>query len=135
MPPTAEAAGLTVQLDEAPFVTCVLNNLVSNAIKFSHPGSTIRVDAERLGDEVHMTLADQGIGMSPALVADIFRTDRPTSRAGTEGELGTGFGMPLVKQHIEHFSGRIAVESRSEEDHEQDHSTHVHLYLRAGAAS
>lgn len=129
LPPAVPS--LQVQVDEAPFVTCVLNNLVSNAIKFSRPGATIRFEAEPLGDEVRLTVADTGIGMSPALVADLFRTDRPTSRAGTDGEVGTGFGMPLVKHYVEQFGGRVTVDSRAEDEHPDDHGTRVSLYLKS----
>jgi len=130
--PIGQQANVRVQVDEVSFINCVLNNIVSNAIKFSRAGSTIRFTVEDKGDRVRVSLHDQGIGMSPALLANLFRTDQPTSRPGTSGELGTGFGMPLVKHYVEMFGGAITVESRDEEAGPGRHGTTVHLDLRKG---
>jgi CheY-like chemotaxis protein/anti-sigma regulatory factor (Ser/Thr protein kinase) len=127
--PEGAALDIAVNVDAVPFVNCVLNNLVSNAIKFSHRGSRIALEAEVKGREVHLAVRDPGIGMSETLLADLFHTERPTSREGTAGELGTGFGMPLVKQYMDLFGGRIVVESVEQVDGVRNHGTTVHLYL------
>lgn len=121
---------LWVMADPVSLTHNVLTNLLSNAIKFSYRGSQIRVSAEPAEDMVHLCVEDHGIGMPAALIEEIFRTDRPTSRPGTEDETGTGFGMPLVHKHVELLGGRMSVESRSEERHPDDHGTRVHLWLR-----
>ncbi len=131
--PEAIDTQMAVAVEEVTFVNCVLNNVVSNAIKFSHPGSTIRLAVSDLGSMVRISLQDDGIGMSEVLLANLFRTDQPTSRPGTAGELGTGFGMPLVKQYVELYGGSIHVESR-EDDAGRDSGTTVHLELRKAGA-
>lgn len=95
--PKGLTADHAVVVDEVSFVNGVLNNIVSNAIKFSHPGPTIRFALEDRGPWVRIRLSDDGIGMSEVLLDNLFRTDQPTSRPGTAGELGTGFGMLLIK--------------------------------------
>jgi two-component system, sensor histidine kinase and response regulator len=130
--PIGPQADLRVQVDEVSFINCVLNNIVSNAIKFSRAGSTIRFTIQDKGDLVRVSLHDQGIGMSPELLVNLFRTDQPTSRPGTSGELGTGFGMPLVKHYVEMFGGTVAVESRDEDAAPERHGTTVHLDLPKG---
>jgi two-component system sensor histidine kinase/response regulator len=127
--PQGRAAELRVVVDEVTFVNCVLNNVVSNAIKFSRPGSTITFDIEDRGAEVRVSVIDHGVGMPAAALHNLFRTDEPTSRPGTAGELGTGFGMPLVKHYVELFGGSIRVESRDEEASPEAHGTTVHLFL------
>ena len=82
---------------------------------------------------MRLTVRDQGIGMSAELLADLFHPERPTSREGTAGELGTGFGMPLVKQYIDLFGGRVVVESAEEDSEERPRGTSVHLYLTKAA--
>ncbi|MGH6718718.1 MAG: sensor histidine kinase, partial [Alphaproteobacteria bacterium] len=111
--------------------TGVLGNLVSNALKFSHPGSLIRVAAARHGDEVRLSVCDRGMGIPAPLLDDLFRWDRPTAREGTAGEFGTGFGLPLVRRYVEMFGGRITVESRDAADFPDDHGTCVHIALPA----
>jgi CheY-like chemotaxis protein/anti-sigma regulatory factor (Ser/Thr protein kinase) len=135
--PRDASADLAVTVDEISFVSGVLSNIVSNAIKFSHPKSTIAFTVADLGDTVRISLRDDGIGMSPVLLGNLFRTDQPTSRPGTAGELGTGFGMPLVKRYVELFGGTVAVESSDGEDGRTPGTT-VHLVLpkaRAAAAA
>lgn len=131
--PNGAAREVNVSVDAVPFVNCVLNNLISNAIKFSYPGSRISLEVADLGKEVRLTVRDDGIGMSAELLADLFHPERPTSREGTAGELGTGFGMPLVKQYIDLFGGRIVVESAEENDAARPHGTSVHLFLAKAA--
>lgn len=81
-----------------------LFNLVSNAIKFSHTGGEIRIGIE--GESVFVE--DQGAGVDPADIADLFRHEIKTSRPGTAGERGTGLGLPLVADIMKAHGGRIA---------------------------
>jgi len=89
----------------------VVNNIVSNAIKFSFRGGRIVVEAKPAGGSVLVTIRDEGLGMSPELLSKIFLRSEKTSRPGTGGEKGTGFGMPIVKRYMELFGGAVGVES------------------------
>ncbi len=85
-------------------------NLLANAIKFTARGGQITVTVESGGtDNVCCSVADTGIGIPPDQLPQLFDSGRHTHREGTEGEPGTGFGLPLVKTFVEHFGGTIAV--------------------------
>ena len=127
---TRGAADLEVLADGRSLSYNVLNNLVSNAIKFSPEGSTIFVSVHDRGEDVVLEVRDQGIGMNARLVAKLFDNTKPTSRPGLGGEKGTGFGMPIVKTYVERYGGRVEVESRSIEDDKEHHGTTVRLYLK-----
>lgn len=107
---------LYVMVDEALLKSAVLANLISNAIKFSHVGQTITILLVATSSQVTLTVIDTGIGMSADLLKKIFDPTEPTTRPGTMGESGTGYGMPLVKMVLSKLHGDITVESNEAED-------------------
>ena len=98
-----------VLAEPVSFSNNVMNNLISNAIKFSHRGGSIKVIAEGLSDKVKILISDTGIGMPEEIRRNIFNPAADTSRAGTQNEKGTGFGMPLVKTYVEHYGGSVSI--------------------------
>ena len=118
---------LQIIAEEVSLINSVLNNLLTNAIKFSHSDSSVRVYSEVDDNRVFLWINDQGIGMRPELKRDLFNPAKPTTRAGTKGETGTGFGMPLVKRFMEGYGGSIEVYSNSEATHPNDHGTRIKL--------
>lgn len=103
---------LPVMAETTSLVNSVLNNLLTNAVKFSHSGGKIRIRAHPCSEEtVQLSVRDYGIGMSPELCADLFDLKKSTSRPGTDGEQGTGFGMPLVRRFMKAYGGDILVHS------------------------
>lgn len=96
---------------DAFIVDTVLRNLISNAVKFTERGGTVRIDAETRADDVVVSVADDGVGMSDALQNDVFDMAAPTSEAGTEGESGTGLGLHICSELVEVQGGKIWVES------------------------
>ncbi len=122
--------GIGVLADPVSLSNHVFNNLVSNALKFSFPGSKVRILAQAEGDQVHVLISDTGVGMSEEIAQAIFDPTRQTTRPGTAGEKGTGFGMPIVKSFVEKYGGRIQVESTSAEINPSAHGTTFHLYLK-----
>ncbi len=88
----------------------VLKNLISNAIKFCREGDTITISAQP-GRMVSLAITDTGIGMEPKKLENIFKYEEITSTMGTDGELGTGLGLPLSKDIIDAHGGEIDVES------------------------
>ena len=90
----------------------VIRNLFSNAVKFTHKGGKITISAKaKDGKNIEITVKDSGIGMSPALIENLFRIDVKTNRIGTEDEPSTGLGLLLCKDFIEKHGGKLLVES------------------------
>ncbi|KIH76082.1 PAS domain S-box-containing protein [Geoalkalibacter ferrihydriticus] len=89
----------------------VLENLVTNALKYSPNGGLIKIRGTRGEEDYLITVSDQGIGMTPAEVERIFdkfyRADSSNSAVS-----GIGLGMNIVKTLVKAHGGRIWVESR-----------------------
>ena len=102
----------TMVLGDAEQLDRVLVNLVSNAVKYSPPGSTVRVVLDRNGGDVVVTCADEGYGISRAdqanLFHEFFRSADPSVRASS----GTGLGLAIVQRIVAHHGGRIELESQ-----------------------
>lgn len=94
----------------------ILGNLLSNAIKFSPEKSTITISVETKEGHAFIYIKDSGIGIPKDLLLKLFDMRSKTSRRGTSGEEGTGFGLPIVKTYVEKLDGRIDVISASAED-------------------
>lgn len=120
----AEKSSLTYQ---------VLNNLVSNAIKFSDPGSMIKLTISEENNSIFVQIKDAGVGIPADLLGSIFDPKKQTTRDGTQGEKGTGFGMPIVRSYIERFGAHIQVESKTKQESSQDHGTTVTLKFEKAA--
>ena len=89
----------------------VLDNLISNAIKFSNPGTTIHISLERINDKVSFHVRDQGPGIPQEDVGKIFGSFEKLDNKPTAGEKSTGLGMAIVKKIIDGHKGQISIES------------------------
>lgn len=89
----------------------IIRNLISNAIKYSFKNGTITISASGGNNEVIITIADQGIGMSEEVKNLLFTTNSLVSNTGTSNEKGTGLGLKLCKEFIEKNNGHIRLES------------------------
>jgi len=91
-------------------IEIVVRNLLSNAIKFSNPGSEISVAAVKKGDKVEMSISDQGMGLSEEDIQKIMKEkEKMESRLGTQKEKGTGLGLIVVKEFIQHNNGQLSI--------------------------
>lgn len=88
----------------------VIQNLVSNAVKFSQAGDEVRIFTPD-GMPTVLAVADQGTGIPPDKLPKLFRIEEKVSTPGTAGEQGTGFGLPLSHQIMEALDGSLTVES------------------------
>jgi len=89
----------------------IVQNLLSNALKFSHTGSEINVVAKSEADQVTLIVEDFGIGIKPHNIPKIFALDASHSTVGTAGEQGSGLGLNLCKQFADRLKGDLRLES------------------------
>ena len=90
----------------------IINNLFSNAIKFTPRGGKINFSAKaHTSNNIVIFIEDSGIGMDQYMIDSLFRLDVKTSRAGTENEPSSGLGLMLCKEFIEKNGGKIWVKS------------------------
>ena len=120
----------TIEADERRLKQALFN-LISNAIKFTPPGGSIRVEARREDDDFVLSVADTGIGIPSADQARIFdKFERGSPQAP---QSGAGLGLSLVKSLVELHGGTVTIESAP------DTGTTVRCRLptggRAGAAA
>ncbi len=92
-------------------INLVIRNLITNAIKFTNDGGEITVAAEAKGNELLVSVRDNGIGMPEDIQKKLFDKVNPYSTRGTANEKGTGLGLILCKEFVEKNGGRIWVES------------------------
>jgi signal transduction histidine kinase len=90
----------------------ILQNLVTNAIKYTPPGGgTVQVAASAVDGMVEICIKDDGVGMSEKTVDMLFQNSGFGSLLGTSMEKGTGLGLLLVKDFVANHGGTIKIES------------------------
>lgn len=89
----------------------VIQNLVSNSLKFTKNSGSISLKAEERDDHIITQVSDTGIGMSDEVLKSLFSIEKNKSRKGTHNEKGSGLGLILCKEFIENHRGEIWVES------------------------
>ncbi len=103
----APRESLAVDAD-AERVLQVFSNLISNAVRFSPPGSRIGLSAERLGEELVFHVRDQGRGIDAEAIPHIFNRFWRARNGSSEG---AGLGLAIARGIVESHGGRIWVES------------------------
>lgn len=91
----------------------MLDNLISNAIRFSPHGGTIEVRAAQRGDELDLSVSDQGPGIAADDRAYVFEPFYQGRAAASSLVKGTGIGLSIVKDHAEAHGGRVDIEDGS----------------------
>ena len=89
----------------------ILRNIISNAIKFTGNGGIIHIYAEQNNSEVTISVSDNGTGISPEIISNLFDITKMHSSKGTANEKGTGLGLLICKTFVEKHGGWIWVES------------------------
>lgn len=108
--PTAAPQPLTAYIDKQRILQ-VLNNLISNAAKFSHEGDTIEVSLSAAGSNARIAVSDHGAGIAPEQHGKVFEKFVQLSGPGKNKLPGTGLGLTICKKIIELHSGEIDFES------------------------
>lgn len=126
----------TVRLDPTIFQNQVLNNLISNAIKFSHEGGKIQITSQpaaNSSNKLCLIVRDFGVGMERQTLESAANPDSIKSTHGTQGESGTGFGLSIVKKYVEHMDGQINITSESFETSPENSGTSITITLTKAA--
>jgi len=89
----------------------ILRNLLGNAIKFSHPGSTIKITADKDEEMTNIYITDFGIGI-PQHILETLLLSIQEPAWGTAGERGSGIGLSLVKELVDVNNGKITAKSQ-----------------------
>jgi signal transduction histidine kinase len=112
---------LVLELDKN-HLALAIRNLLQNALKFTNTNgeiiisaqNTVREDSFGEGGKKQLKITDNGIGMTPDILAKLFKSTENAHRKGTQAEGGTGLGLILTKELVELNGGSIAVESKVE---------------------
>lgn len=92
-------------------MSAILRNLISNAVKFSNPGSIVQIKGIATADSTKLSITDNGIGISAEVIEKLFTFDPKIRRVGTKGETGTGMGLGLCMEFMQLNYGMIKVHS------------------------
>ena len=116
----ASAKNIRIQKDIPDHIYChvdyykiwsLLNNLIGNAIKFSHRDSVITIQARKKPGCIEISVSDQGIGISPSDLKKFLSDEPLDGRLGTEGEDSNGIGLRICKQIVREHRGELHVDS------------------------
>jgi signal transduction histidine kinase len=120
--PAAEAKGVELRLETAPVPPLdgdrarlgqLLDNLVSNAVKFTPSGGRVVVRTAGLDDGALLAVEDTGIGVAPADRDRLFERFYRTRAATEQAIQGTGLGLSIARAIVDAHGGTIGVESES----------------------
>ena len=121
----ANKFGVSLQIEKKPIdipiigdwvrLTQVLSNLISNAVKFSHENSVVRISLEHMDHYARISVADQGIGISKAFQEKVFQKFSQQIVNGQDRRKGTGLGLNISKSIVEYHEGKIHFSSKENE--------------------
>ena len=103
-------SALYIYADE-DMIKLIIRNLISNSIKFTHPGGNIMVSAVERDKEVLVEVTDTGIGMEKEKIEQLSQIGEKLSTPGTRNERGNGLGLILAKEFLSLHSGKLFIES------------------------
>jgi len=100
-----------VNADKA-MISTVLRNLISNAIKFTHPTGSIAISTIDNQNELIVSVCDNGVGIPKDRLSKLFQLNQSYSTPGTKNEKGTGLGLIICKELVEKNNGKFWVVSK-----------------------
>ena len=101
---------LYAEIDENKFMQ-VLNNLISNSLKFTPDGGTITIGLDKEEDSIVVSVADTGVGIPRKFHAALFNKFSESRRTGLKGEPSVGLGMSIIKTIVDWHHAEIWFES------------------------
>lgn len=133
--PLLENKGLKLEADIAPGLAAVgdadklarvFDNVLRNAVSYSHEGGTIRLTASLEEGRVHIRIANRGLGIPEKELSNIFERFYRLDAARSTRTGGAGLGLAIAKEIVDSHGGSIAAESTGED-------TVFHIVLPASA--
>ncbi|MDD3277124.1 MAG: HAMP domain-containing sensor histidine kinase [Kiritimatiellales bacterium] len=106
-----EGPDTLLQKIDPQYLEEAVNNLITNAIKFSYPSSTVRIKLSAKEKRVRTEVIDHGVGIPAEEINRLFQFFQKTSARPTAGESSTGLGLAIVKKIITLHGGTVGVES------------------------
>ncbi|MEX2363009.1 MAG: GAF domain-containing sensor histidine kinase, partial [Balneolaceae bacterium] len=103
-------------IDEEKF-KLILSNVISNALKFSEAGDTVELMTEFKAQKdspriLYCKVSDTGMGIPQEFLPTLFNGNKKHQRQGTQGEISTGLGLPIIKQFVDLHQGEIKIDSK-----------------------
>lgn len=92
-------------------INLVVRNLVDNAIKFTPQGGEIKIEADAINDNIQISIADSGVGISDDIKDKLFNKFEHYTSFGTKNERGSGLGLKICHEFIARHSGQIWIDS------------------------
>ena len=119
--PLLQSKKLTVKLDCPPdavihsdvdVLSLLVGVVLSNAIKYSHPGGEVRINLTVKDEQLKFSVSDDGVGIPSSKIQNLFSLKNDYFRSGTNNENGSGMGLVLAKRALKDLGGNIEVESK-----------------------
>lgn len=118
--PEAASSQVMLQKECEPVVICasvvqmreLLQNLVSNGIKYNHPGGNVWVNVSREGEQIKLTVRDDGVGIGEEDQERVFERFYRADKGRSKKVGGTGLGLSIVKHIVEFCGGSLELKSR-----------------------
>lgn len=105
------SSGIPETMMDVQKIDEVLDNLISNALKFSHEKGTVRIRTHKQDSNILIEISDNGLGLSEEDIKEAFQRGAKLSAKPTQGEPSSGLGLWIVKKLIEAHKGRVWVKS------------------------
>jgi PAS domain S-box-containing protein len=106
-------SGRTKVYADKNMLKIILQNLISNAVKFTNPGGLIHISALPCNDSVEITVSDTGTGISKKRLKNLFSFDADDPSDDNIKAGGAGLGLAICREFVEKNGGRIWAESKS----------------------
>ena len=100
----------------------MINNIISNSIKFSPENSHIDFHGEIKNDKMILTIQDHGVGIKKEHLDKFYSSGIIQSQKGTSGETGTGYGLSLIFTYMELYNGQVQIESQTGDSNDSSNS-------------
>jgi PAS domain S-box-containing protein len=136
--PAAEARGVAIEAElgtgmprlagDPDRLQQIVWNLLSNGVKFTERGGTVRISLEQVNSNIELTVSDTGIGIMPEFLPYVFDRFRQADAGASRERGGLGLGLAIARHLVELHGGTISVASQG-----QNHGTSFRVLLPLNA--